>query len=93
MSQSKSNISEYKTGAANSEVPDFKAPLEAARVAPFRTKKMSLERVGLNSSSQLQKFHKLPMSSHKKLPSGLHGHGAASQRPYMSSQKSDDRRR
>lgn len=51
LSQSKSNISEYKLGTANSEVQDFKAPLETGKVAPFRTKKMSLERVGLNSSS------------------------------------------
>ena len=38
-------------GTVNSEVQDFKAPLEVGKVAPFRTKKMSLERVGLNSSS------------------------------------------
>ena len=71
MSQSKSNISEYKMGATAREVQDLKASLELGKVAPFRTKKMSLERVGLNSSSQLQKFHKLPMGSQKKLPSGL----------------------
>ena len=55
MSQSKSNISEYKmgvgNGAPNREVSEFKAPLESGKGAPFRTKKMSLERVGLNSSS------------------------------------------
>lgn len=48
--------------------------------------------MGLNSSSQLQKFHKLPMSSHKKLPSALQVHDGGSQKPYMPSQKSDDRR-
>lgn len=32
------------------------------------------------------------MSSHKKLPSGLQVPEGASQKPYMSGQKSDDRR-
>jgi hypothetical protein len=88
MSQSKSNISEYKLGAGNTvsnrEISEFKASLDGTKGAPFRTKKMSLERVGLNSSSQLQKFHKLPMSSQKKLPPGLHVQEVSSHKPYMS---------
>ena len=51
MSQTKSNISVYKLGNANTEVQEFKSSIEGVKVAPFRSKKMSLERIGLNSSS------------------------------------------
>jgi len=92
MSQSKSNFSVYKLGNPNSEAQEYKGSTldNVAKVAPFRTKKMSLERVGLNSSSQLQKY-RLPMSSHKKLPNGLQTYDKSSQKPYMSNQKSNEK--
>lgn len=41
----------YKLGNANTEAQELKGSLENVKVAPFRSKKMSLERIGLNSSS------------------------------------------